>query len=233
MSTGTRRGVFVTGTDTEVGKTIIAAALTRALCSRGMRVGVMKPVSAGRERKDGCWINEDARQLLEASNVPLTLSEINPYAFEPPISPHIAAAEAGLAVDLARIESAFIAIADKADLVVVEGAGGWLAPISETLTMADIAIRLALPVVLIVGMRLGCLNHSLLSAESIRSRGLTLAGWVANSIDPDFSRAKENHETLAGRLGAPLLGKVPFLASPRIATVQDGLMLDPLLSQLQ
>jgi len=208
------RGIFVTGTDTEVGKTVVAAGLVRALCASGLRTAVMKPVSAGCTRRQGQWLNEDAELLMRQANVELELSEVNPYAFEPPIAPHIAAAEAKVQIELEHIAEKFGLLSGRADVTVVEGAGGWLAPISRTQTMADIAARLALPVLLVVGMRLGCLNHTLLTAESIASRGLRLAGWVANGIDPDFARAEENLAALESRLDAPLVAKLPLLPAP-------------------
>ena len=222
------RGVFVTGTDTEVGKTLVAAGLTHALCEAGMRTAVMKPVSAGCSLRGGQWVNEDAELLMAQANVDLELSDVNPYAFEPPIAPHLAAAEANVRIELDRIAEKFSVIAARADVTVVEGAGGWLAPIGRNATMADIAARLALPVLLVVGMRLGCLNHTLLTIESIASTGLELAGWVANGIDPQFERARENLETLKSRLDAPLIAELPFLSRASHEDVAKSLRADAL-----
>lgn len=205
------RAFFVTGTDTGVGKTLIAAALTRALVARGLRVAVMKPIASGSDPTPQGPRNADALTLLAAANVPVPYEVVNPYCFLPPISPHIAAREAGVAIDLGLLRSRFDTLAATADWVVVEGAGGWLAPVSETATMADVAATLALPVLLVVGLRLGCLNHALLTRESLAARGGTFAGWVANAIDPQFERAAENLAMLTARLGAAPLACVPFL----------------------
>ena len=203
-------GFFVTGTDTSVGKTVCAAALTRALARRGLRVAVMKPVASGAVRTAQGLRSEDALALLAEASVPAPYATVNPYCFEPPISPHIAAAEAGESIELARIGTCYAALAAAADCVIVEGAGGWLAPISPGHSMADIAAVLALPVILVVGMRLGCLNHALLSHESIRARGAKFAGWVANGIDPAMDRAAENRATLQAHLGEPLATIAPL-----------------------
>ena len=198
------RGWFITGTDTEVGKTVCAAALTRAFARRGLRVAVMKPVASGALRTPQGLRSADALALQAEASVPAPYPTVNPYCFEPPISPHIAAAEAGATIDLARLEACYAELAAAADCVIVEGAGGWRAPISPALGMADIAVHLTLPVILVVGLRLGCLNHALLSHESIRARGAKFAGWVANGIDPAMDRAAENHATLCAHLGEPL-----------------------------
>lgn len=198
------KGFFITGTDTEVGKTVVAAALTRALAGRGRRVAVMKPVASGAERTPEGPRNADALALMAAANVPAAYETVNPYCFLPPVSPHIAARGHGAVIDLSVIRGCLDALAGHADRVVVEGAGGWLAPITENATMADLALALRLPVILVVGLRLGCLNHALLTHESIRSHGATFAGWVANGIDPAMERAAENLATLRSRLGEPL-----------------------------
>ena len=206
------KSIFVTGTDTGVGKTVVAAALTRALVGRGLRVAVMKPVASGSDATPQGLRNGDALALMAAANVAVPYEAVNPYCFAPPISPHIAAREAGVAIDLALLRSRFDALAAACDCVIVEGAGGWLAPISDTAAMADLAAALSLPVLLVVGLRLGCLNHALLSRESLRTRGAAFAGWIANAIDPHFERAAENLATLTARLGEPPLALVPFLA---------------------
>lgn len=223
------RGIFVTGTDTEVGKTVVATGLVQAFCTAGLRTAVMKPVSAGCVRREGQWLNQDAELLMAQANVELELSQVNPYAFEPPIAPHIAAAEVKVDIELDTIVEAFSLLASRADITVVEGAGGWLAPISRTQTMADIATRLSLPVVLVVGMRLGCLNHALLTAESIAATGVELAGWVANGIDPHFARAEENLRTLESLLHAPLIAKLPFLAAPVYGAAAKEIRMDLLI----
>lgn len=209
---GTRaKGFFVTGTDTGVGKTVIAAALTSALAARGLRVAVMKPVASGSDPTPQGLRNADALALMAAANVTAPYDVVNPYCFLPPVSPHIAAREAGVAVDLALLRSRFESLAAAADWVIVEGAGGWLAPISDTATMADLPAALGLPVLLVVGLRLGCLNHALLTRESIAARGTAFAGWLANGLDPGFERAAANLATLAAGLGGPPLARVPFL----------------------
>ena len=206
------RGFFVTGTDTGVGKTVVSAALTRALVARGLRVAVMKPIASGSDQTPQGLRNSDALALMAAANVPAPYEVVNPYCFLPPISPHIAAHEAGVAIDLTLLRSRFDSLAAAGDCVIVEGAGGWLAPISDTATMADLAAALALPVLLVAGLRLGCLNHSLLTRESLRTGGAAFAGWIANAIDPHFDRPGENLATLTARLGEPPLACVPFLA---------------------
>lgn len=200
------RGLFVTGTDTGVGKTVVACALIRGLVAQGLRVAGMKPVAAGGivDTPDGP-MNEDVARLREAANVVAPLDEINPYCFDPPIAPHIAADRRGVRIDLEVLAARYAALAARADVVVVEGAGGFLVPLNETEDFGDLARRLSLPVVLVVGMRLGCLNHARLTAEAIRARGLEFAGWVANGIDPVMPASEANAATLESRLGAPLL----------------------------
>lgn len=202
---------FVTGTDTGVGKTLVSCGLLRALARQGKKVSGFKPVAAGCEA-DGR--NEDVERLLAASTQPLAREQVNPYCFIPPIAPHLAAAQAGTRIALAPIVSACQALAAQVDSVVVEGAGGFLVPLNESETLADLARALAFPVILVVGIRLGCLNHALLTAEAIAARGLTLAGWVANQMEPAMPAVQENLDTLRTRLAAPLLGVVPHLAAP-------------------
>jgi dethiobiotin synthetase len=195
------RGIFVTGTDTGVGKTRVATALLRAFVAAGGRAVGMKPVAAGVD--PAATLNADVAALVAAGNVQAPLADVNPFAFTPAIAPHVAAKAAGRAIDLDRIAAAYAALARRADLVVVEGAGGALVPLDEQRDMLDIASRLGLPVLLVVGMRLGCLNHALLSAVAIRARGLQLAGWVANRIDPAMAAVAESLATLDRRLAAP------------------------------
>jgi dethiobiotin synthetase len=202
---------FITGTDTGVGKTVAAAALTRALIARGLRVAVMKPIASGSDPTPGGLRNSDALTLIAAANVAAPYEVVNPYCFLPPISPHIAAREAGVAIDLALLRSRFDSLASASDYVIVEGAGGWLAPISDTTSMADLAAALSLSVILVVGLRLGCLNHALLTRDSLTVRGMPFAGWIANAMDPHFERAAENLATLTARIGAPPLARIPFL----------------------
>jgi dethiobiotin synthetase len=208
------RGVFVTGTDTGVGKTLFAAALLLKLGAAGVAAAACKPVSAGCRREAGRLLNADAELLTAVAPLRATLESVNPVALEPAIAPHIAAAEAGLRLDAVRLVRACRTAATGADFVVVEGAGGWRVPLDEhEATMADLAIGLGLPVVLVVGLRLGCLNHALLSAEAIRNDGLRLAGWVANPLQPEMPRLEQNIATLVARLGAPLLARMPVCRS--------------------
>ncbi len=204
------RGVFVTGTDTEVGKTRASTTLCHAFARAGRRVAGMKPIASGCELTAQGLRSGDALGLVAAMNVTAPYELVNPYAFEPAIAPHIAAREAGVAIDWERLDRAYQHLADLADVVVVEGAGGWLAPIDATRAFADLAQRWQLPVILVVGLRLGCLNHALLTAESIAARGLPLLGWIGNAIDPNFTRADENVATLVERLPAPLLARFPY-----------------------
>jgi len=195
------RGLFITGTDTGIGKTVAAVALLRALVASGRRAVGMKPVSAGVD--EGAKANADVEALDAAGNVDAPLAERNPYAFALRIAPHVAAARAGVAIDLERIAGAYARLAARADAVVVEGAGGPLVPIDARCDMLDIARRLHVPVLLVVGVRLGCLNHALAAELAIRSRGLELAGWVANRIDPAMEAADETVAALDARLPAP------------------------------
>ncbi|HEY6927298.1 MAG TPA: dethiobiotin synthase [Steroidobacteraceae bacterium] len=206
------KGVFVTGTDTGVGKTVAAAGLVRGLVEQGRRVAVMKPVASGSERTAQGLRNEDALALMAASNVVVEYDRVNPYCFEPAISPHIAANEAGIRVDLAKIRRDFESLAQLSDWIVVEGAGGWLAPLGPGTGIRELAITLHLPVVMVVGLRLGCINHALLTKLAIEAQGARLVGWIANTIDPAMERRTENLETLIRLIGEPPLAVVPTLA---------------------
>jgi dethiobiotin synthetase len=199
-------GIFVTGTDTGVGKTRIASALLRAFAQAGKSAVGMKPVAAGRE--NGRW--EDVDAVMRASNVSVPRELVNPYAFEPPIAPHIAARLAGVEIDLENIARAYAALALRADVVVVEGAGGFMIPLNARQSSADLARRLGLPIVLVVGMRLGCLNHALLTHHAVQDAGLECAAWVANCIDPDMPYLQENIMSLRERLPCPLLTIEPY-----------------------
>ena len=202
-------GYFLTGTDTGVGKTLAAVALTGALAARGVRVAVMKPVAAGTVKTPDGEFNDDALELLAASNVKAPYEDVNPFLLKTPASPHLAARAEGVAIRHERIAAAFARLRVASDLVLVEGAGGWLAPISATETMADIAEKLDLPVLLVVGMRLGCLNHALLTRDAVRARGMRLAGWVANKLGTEMPLANANIDTLAERFGMPPLMVIP------------------------
>ena len=211
------RRLFIAGTDTEIGKTHVACALLRAARERSQHVAAIKPIAAGAEATRGGLRNEDALALLAAARgLPAgtefaaeDYDEVNPYCFAAPVSPHIAAAEAGVEVDLSRIRALADRMAAKNDWLVVEGAGGWRAPLSATASMADLATALGDPVLLVVGVRLGCLNHAVLTAEAIGRSGLPLVGWVANHIDPQMLRVAENLAMLERLLGSAPLGVFP------------------------
>jgi dethiobiotin synthetase len=204
-------GFFITGTDTGVGKTLVAAGLVRAYAGLGYRSVGMKPVAAGAEQVGGVWLNEDVLALRAAANVEAPAELINPYLFREAIAPHIAAEHKGVNIELPRIRTAYDALAQRADIVVVEGVGGFRVPLSATADTADLAASLNLPVILVVGMRLGCLNHALLTVDAIATRGLALAGWVANRIDPDMAAYDENLAALSQRLGGTPLAEIPRL----------------------
>ncbi|OHX15660.1 dethiobiotin synthase [Chromobacterium amazonense] len=204
------QGYFITGTDTEIGKTHSAVELIRLYQSQGKRVLAMKPVASGCDiLPDGSWHNDDVARLTAATGQ-ADLELMNPYRFLPPVSPHIAARQAGVEIDLAHIGEHYRRLRDKADIVLVEGAGGWLAPLSDSLFMADLAQSLALPVILVVGMRLGCINHALLTARAVQRSGLPLAGWVANCPQPKQAAYQENLDTLKRHIAAPLLLEIPY-----------------------
>lgn len=210
---------FVTGTDTGVGKTFVSCALLHALARRHPRVVGMKPVAAGLVQVSEGWDSEDAIALRAASTVPVPPALDNPVRLPDPLSPHIAAERAGTRIDIHHLVACHRELVQRADAVVVEGAGGFLVPLTPEHTGADLAQALGLPVLLVVGLRLGCLNHALLSAEAIRARGLTLTGWVANRIDPAMDAADENIAFLRQRLGAPLLADIPHSATPDFRAV--------------
>ena len=214
--------LFVTGTDTEIGKTLVSAALLRGFAREGLRATAMKPIAAGASLVDGVLHNEDADQLDAAANVLLPPEIRTPFMLREPAAPHIAAALDNVVLDMTRIVDAHGAALQMADVVVVEGVGGFRVPLTDAHDTADLAFALNLPVVLVVGMRLGCISHALLTAEAIAGRGLQIAGWVANRVDPSMLFPDENIAALRDRLdrqyGAPLLGIVPHL-SPASADI--------------
>lgn len=211
---------FVTGTDTGVGKSLVSAALLRALARHYPRVVGMKPVAAGTIPTPQGPASEDALQLRAASTVAVPPALDNPVLLPDPLSPHLAAERAGVRISVPALQASYEALCRHADAVVVEGAGGFLVPLAEDCTIADLAQALAIPVVLVVGLRLGCLNHALLTAQAIRARGLPLAGWVANQIDPDMAAVADNVAYLRRHLGAPLLGRIDYLAQPQGAAIE-------------
>ena len=222
------KGFFVTGTDTGVGKTRIASALLHALAGRGLRAVGMKPVAAGAHDEAGTLMNEDVAVLKSASSVAAPHVLVNPYCFTSAIAPHLAAAEAGVIIDPGHIIRSCLALLEMADVVVVEGAGGFCVPLGPHSGMADLARELGFPVILVVGMRLGCLNHALLTAAAVRAMGLPLQAWVANHIDPAMQRPDENVATLERRLGAPLLARCAYSETSDPAALAHELRIDVL-----
>jgi len=221
---------FVTGTDTEIGKTLVSCALLHALAQQGWRCAGMKPVAAGADLIDGVWRNEDVVALSAASNVKPAARLINPYLFRLPAAPHIAAQQEQRQISLELIIDSYQELTAQAEAIIVEGVGGFRVPFNATQDSADLAQSLHLPVVLVVGMRLGCINHALLSAEAIAARGLTLAGWVANSAQKEMTYLQENLTALRERLNAPCLGSIPLMDLPDPAVAAGYLDLSALIN---
>jgi dethiobiotin synthetase len=221
------RGIFITGTDTDVGKTVVSCALVRGLRSIGRRVAVMKPVASGAMRTAHGLRNADALALMEASGTAYPYDRVNPYCFEPPVSPHIAAKEAKIEVDAAKIKHDYDVMAANSDSLVVEGAGGWFAPISDHQTMADLAWALSIPALMVVGVKLGCLNHAQLTRIGIEAHGVSFAGWIANAVDPQMRRTDENLSALERLLGEAPLAVIEHSAAP------SQLVLDGVARQLE
>jgi dethiobiotin synthetase len=211
---------FITGTDTGVGKTLVSCALLYAFAAQGKRVAGFKPVAAGCDENGH---NDDAQALRVASGMPLTYDQVNPYCFRHAIAPHIAAGHSGVLIELPRILVSYRELAGQADEVIVEGAGGFLVPLNDRQSCADLVKELDLPVIMVVGMRLGCLNHALLTLRAISDYRLECAGWVANVLDADMDVLQENIEALRERITAPLLGVIPHLAEPDAKTVAQHL----------
>jgi len=204
-------GFFVTGTDTDCGKTRVSVALIHVLKQTGLVVAPFKPVAAGAEYVSGQLRNGDALQLMDAAGGQWSYAQVNPYCLEPPISPHLAAREAGVVIRQAPIQEAYRTLERQADVVLVEGAGGWLVPLRDDWHIEDMALMLGLPVILVVGLRLGCLNHARLSLARMRSSGATAAGWIGSVLDPDMLRLEENIASLHDLLDVPCLGVLPHL----------------------
>jgi dethiobiotin synthetase len=201
---------FVTGTDTDVGKTYVACKLIEQYVAQGYKVVGMKPVAAGGELFDGKWLNDDVLKLEAASNVKAPRELVNPYSFKEAIAPHIAAEKAGIEIKIQVIQQAFMRLAAMADIVIVEGAGGFLVPLNDKESIADLAVALNIAVILVVGMKLGCINHSLLTAKAIKARNLHLHGWVANRIAPDMPFCDENIATIAQNLRMPAMATYEY-----------------------
>ena len=213
------RGIFVTGTDTGIGKTVISLGLMQALQAQGLSVAGMKPVASGCEHTPDGLRNDDAVQLQQQSSIPLEYAEVNPYAFEPAIAPHLAAESSGETISTAHIHAAWRSLAARVDCVVVEGVGGWRVPLNAGEEVADLARALQLDVCMVVGLRLGCLNHALLTAAAIESSGCRLAGWVANHLPQAMELPDENINTLKNKLSSPLIGVEPALEPVNVKTV--------------
>lgn len=209
-----RGGVYITGTDTGVGKTVASCALLHALRLRGLDAVGMKPVASGCARSDGAWRNGDALALQAASDPQPEYADLNPYALPLPLAPELAAQDAGITIALNPLRDAYARLQAQADVVVVEGVGGWAAPLSATLDQADLVRALELPVVLVVGLRLGCLNHAYLTSRAVAADGCRLVGWIAVDIDPDMARADDNFALLGQRLPASCWGRLPHRGVP-------------------
>lgn len=225
------QGLFITGTDTEIGKTCITAALTHALAEAGARVVPVKSLAAGQvQDASGVWVNEDVQQLHAAQRLGLTPVQVGPVQFREACAPHIAARLEGQMLEREPLLAAIRTSARLGELALVEGVGGFRVPLNDSYDTADLAVDLALPVLLVVGLRLGCINHALLTAEAIRARGLRLAGWVANTADPRQTHVADNVAALAARfsaMGAPCWGQVPRLTDPSPAAVAAHFSLTP------
>ena len=219
------QGYFITGTDTECGKTEVTLGLMQRLQGNGHSVLGMKPIASGAMPTTRGLRNDDARRILRQSSIPLQYDLVNPYAFEPPIAPHIAAGQAGVDIRFGPILESYRELASRADLVVVEGVGGWLVPLGSDGGVSDLAGALGLPVILVVGMKLGCINHALLTAESILIHGPGLAGWVANAMDPEMLEAEANLATLEREIAAPCLGVIPHMEQVTAQAVAERLRL--------
>lgn len=219
---------FITGTDTGVGKTLVSCALLHAFAAQGKRAVGFKPVAAGCDDSDH---NEDAKLLRDASTVRATYGQINPYCFPHAIAPHLAARHAGVRIEFARILASYNELAAQSDEVVVEGAGGFCVPLNDKLDSVDLAKQLDVPIILVVGMRLGCLNHALLTMRAIADAQIECAGWIANVIDPHMSALQENIDTLRERIKAPLLGIIPFQAGADARVAATHLCLEPLVKE--
>ena len=227
-----KQSYFITGTDTGVGKTLVSCALLQAFARQGLRAVGMKPVAAGCVKTPAGWLCEDVENLRAAGNVDAPLEWVNPYALALPVAPHIAAEQAGVEISLEQIASAFRQLRELADVTVVEGVGGFVVPLNARHDTADMAVALSLPVILVVGMRLGCINHALLTAQAIQHKGLHLVAWVANRIDPDMLAFDENLTALKMRLTVPLLGVVHYqveVASAQLSSYMDLNILNSLI----
>ena len=222
------KAYFITGTDTNIGKTYIATAFIEYFVSLGRKTVGMKPISAGCETLAGQLANEDALQLLAASNLNAAYCIVNPYAYAPAIAPHIAAHLAGETISIANIQAAFAQLTMLAEVIIVEGAGGFLVPINASETIADLSLALNIPIILVVGMRLGCINHALLTVQAIENKGLKIAGWIANEIGCSMPYLQENIASLVTRINAPYLGFVAWQNADSMDKIYNQLDLEAL-----
>lgn len=218
-----QQSVFITGTDTGIGKTLYSRLLLQSLNAAGLRTAAMKPIASGAQSVAGEWRNEDAVLLQQTATTTYGYKDCNPYCFAPAIAPHLAAQQAGVEIDIAVIQKAYSRLASQAEVTVVEGVGGWLVPINQQHSVADLVMAMQIPVILVVGLRLGCINHALLTADNITRRGVRLIGWVANIIEPDMLKLQDNIEALRQRIQAPLLDVIDFINQPEQIAAQQGL----------
>ncbi len=215
--------MFITGTDTEIGKTWCTLALIQHFKSQNLRVAGMKPIASGCYRTANGLRNSDAEQILAITGLDLPYDMVNPYPFEPPIAPHIAANQTDQIIELDKIISNYEQLQTRADMVIVEGFGGWRVPINSSLSLKDMVLAMKIPVVLVVGIRLGCINHALLTAEAIVQDGCHLIGWIANQIDANFV-GQQSIDTISEYLSAPLLAQTPYLTNLDIALLADKMV---------
>jgi dethiobiotin synthetase len=204
------KGIFVTGTDTGIGKTFVSCAIIQAMKKTGKTVEGMKPVASGCALNDGQWQNEDALALMQASNTSADYALVNPYALPMATAPQIAAHEAGVILNIDVMVKAYASLQSRAEFILVEGVGGWLAPLSDTLDQSDLVAALQIPVVFVVGMRLGCINHARLTEQAIQAGGFNLLGWIANDCEPEFDAAGDYFQALSAVMQSPCLARMPF-----------------------
>ncbi|MGB1237157.1 MAG: dethiobiotin synthase [Pseudomonadales bacterium] len=225
-----RRKFFIAGTDTDAGKTFVSCALLEKAKSLGLSCYGLKPVAAGCEDHGEGLRNDDALKLMESASIELSYTQVNPVALKPAIAPHVAAKQIGITLNASRIVGFCQgALTVKADIALIEGAGGWRVPLNARETLAEVPRQLNLPVILVVGVKLGCINHALLSVEAIARDGLTLAGWVANHIDPEMSCSSDSVETLQAAISAPLLGRIPYIEGAEATSAASYLQLEEIL----
>lgn len=227
------KAFFITGTDTEVGKTTVTAGLTHFYALKGYRSVAIKPVAAGQHFSGGRWINDDVDRLLAASNVQLSENQVGPFQFRTPCAPHIAASLEGRTIDRQAILSSIRDTLTRCDIGFVEGVGGFRVPLLNAWDTADLATDLGFPVILVVGIRLGCINHAILATESIQAHGLTLVGWVSNLVDPHMSYVQHNLDSLRKEIKVPWLGHIPHLENPDHSIVAEHLRLNVLYQTLE